>query len=170
MLFILFLFFKYLQPVFQEFDIVGDTFVKCIRRAERFAFGIQQNVKRLGVCTELTTLQVTPFVADCFQFASLAMLFDCDRLRQLRLIIDHQGDQDIIIFQYLFHFRVGSNGCFHLAAVHATETGEIDQDRLVHLLGISHTGFVIVKSSMHFTVVQVEILSVQGRSESTDRF
>lgn len=74
MLFILFLFFKYLQPVFQEFDIVGDTFVKCIRRAERFAFGIQQNVKRLGVCTELTTLQVTPFVADCFQFASLAML------------------------------------------------------------------------------------------------
>ena len=44
MLFILFLFFKYLQPIFQEFDIVGDTFVKCIRRAERFAFGIQQNV------------------------------------------------------------------------------------------------------------------------------
>ena len=71
MLFILFLFFKYLQPIFQEFDIVGDTFVKCIRRAERFAFGIQQNVKRLGVCTELTTLQVTPFVADCFQFANL---------------------------------------------------------------------------------------------------
>lgn len=104
MLFILFLFFKYLQPVFQEFDIVGDTFVKCIRRAERFAFGIQQNVKRLGVCTELTTLQVTPFVADCFQFASLAMLFDCDRLRQLRLIIDHQGDQDIIISNICFTF------------------------------------------------------------------
>lgn len=104
MLFILFLFFKYLQPIFQEFDIVGDTFVKCIRRAERFAFGIQQNVKRLGVCTELTTLQVTPFVADCFQFANLAMLFDCNRLRQLRLIIDHQSDQDIIISNICFTF------------------------------------------------------------------
>ena len=84
MLFILFLFFKYLQPIFQEFDIVGDTFVKCIRRAERFAFGIQQNVKRLGVCTELTTLQVTPFVADCFQFASLAMLFDWQKPYRFR--------------------------------------------------------------------------------------
>ena len=65
MLFILFLvLLNTFQPVFQEFDIVGDTFVKCIRRAERFAFGIQQNVKRLGVCTELTTLQVTPFITD----------------------------------------------------------------------------------------------------------
>ena len=93
MLFILFLFFKYLQPIFQEFDIVGDTFVKCIRRAERFAFGIQQNVKRLGVCTELTTLQVTPFVADCFQFASLAMLFDCDRSVQTDASILRQFTQ-----------------------------------------------------------------------------
>ena len=29
-LFIIFLFFKYFQSVFQEFDIVGNTFVECI--------------------------------------------------------------------------------------------------------------------------------------------
>ena len=64
-LFILFLFFKYFQSVFQEFDIVGNTFVECIRRAERFAFGIQQDVERLGVCTEFAALQITPLVLPC---------------------------------------------------------------------------------------------------------
>ena len=72
--------FKYFQSVFQELDIVGNTFVECIRRTERFAFGIQQDVERLGICTEFAALQIAPFVTDCFQLSSLAVLFDRDWL------------------------------------------------------------------------------------------
>ena len=45
-------------------------------------------------------------------------------------IIYIERNQNELIHQ-LFHFRIGPNIFFHLSAVHASPTGEIDHDRLV---------------------------------------
>ena len=81
------MFFERFQSVFKELYVFRYIFVEGIRRAERFAFVIQQNVERLCVGSELTALEITPFIADCFQFADFAMFFDFDRMRQFSLVL-----------------------------------------------------------------------------------
>ena len=63
------LFLEHFQSVLQELNVLSDVLVISIRRANRFSVSIKQDIKRLGIGSEFASLQITPFVADGFQFA-----------------------------------------------------------------------------------------------------
>ena len=84
------------------------------------------------------------------------------------LVIDHQGDEHIILIDGALDFRIGEHGGFHLAAVHAAEAGEVDKDWFIEFGSEFHAFLITVDLSVDVTFIEVEVLGIDRRSESGD--
>ena len=88
---------EFTQACLEELDIGGYILVVSSRRAEGLTLMVEEYIEGLGVGTELHTLEVASLVPYRTKLDCLAVLLDFDRLLQWCLLVDHEGDQDVVI-------------------------------------------------------------------------
>ena len=98
--------------------------------ADRFAVGSKTYIIRLCIGSELAALQITPAVANRFQFALFTILSNNNRLVKSRLVIYIKRDDDIVL-QGILHTLVGKHFSLHFTAVDAAIAREIEEHTLV---------------------------------------
>lgn len=97
---------------------------------EGVAVGVYSDVERLGVGTELMVLKEAPFITDCPETELLAALINFEHLGKGSLVIDIERDENELVIDKRGDGWVGPYGGFHLTAVDASVTGEVDEERL----------------------------------------
>ena len=106
-----------LEATLEEVDILADIGVMGIRGAQRIAGRIKGDVVRLCIGCKLATLQVAPLISDGAELLDGAIFLYLNDLRKSGLVVDHEGDEDIVIFEEPLDGGVDPNGVFHLTAV-----------------------------------------------------
>ena len=132
------------------------------------SFVVQQYIEGLCVGSELGALQIAPLVANSAQCALLAVLCNFYGLGQGSLVVHIEGDEDILVVQYVCHLWIAPYGSLHFAAVDAAKARKVNDDGLAFSLCSSHTLFVVRKSGLDTTTIEIEVLGVHGRCESAD--
>ena len=158
------------EALVEKVEIGRNILVEGAAAGEGFASdGVEGDIERLGVGPELMALQVAPFGTHGAQRLLLALsIGDYHRLCQRRLVIHVERDEHVVVFQFVGHAGIRPNGGFHLTAVHATETREVDEDGFALRTGSGHTCFVILILCLDDCRVEVEILGADGGREGTD--
>ena len=130
---------------------------------------VEDDIERLGIGTELGTLEPAPLCPDGAQRLGVAVgIGHLIGLAERRLVVDIERDEHEVVGEHIGHGRIGPYGCLHLTAVHATEAGEVDEYRLAQRLGSGHARFVVGVFGLYHLIIKVEVLRVHRRGEGAD--
>ena len=131
---------------------------------------VKEHVERLGVRAELAALQITPLVAHGAQGGRRAVFFNVGGRGERCFFVHVERNQNVVLANDVAHADIVPNGKFHLSAVHAAVSGEVQKHRLSGLFGVCHALFVVLEIRLHLDGVEVEVLRGKRRCKGADGF